>query len=104
LRALQDRLRGVPQPDGSRSAEQERRIRLAYLDGAESWSRETAGRGLTGGELEGVIRRYREGDPPRRPVRGNGARPDIGWGENSRLLPGTASGSAAAPTLGDLVH
>jgi hypothetical protein len=31
LRALDDRLRGVPQPQGSRMAELERRIRLAYL-------------------------------------------------------------------------
>lgn len=40
-------------------AERERRIRLAYLDGAESWSRETAGRGLSNDELEGVVRRAR---------------------------------------------
>ena len=49
LRNLDDRLRGVPQPNGSRMAERERRIRLAYLGGAESWSRETTGRGLTNG-------------------------------------------------------
>src|SRR6476620_9832420 len=36
LRNLDERLRGVPQPNGSRMAERERRIRLAYLDGAES--------------------------------------------------------------------
>ena len=59
LRALDDRLRGVPQPNGSRMAERERRIRLAYLEGAEEWSRETTGRGLTEGELEGVVRRFR---------------------------------------------
>src|SRR3954453_16103194 len=59
LRALDDRLRGVPHPDGSRMAERERRIRLAYVEGAESWSRENVGRGLTEGELEGVIRRFR---------------------------------------------
>src|SRR4051794_29599115 len=41
LRALDDHLRGVPQPNGSRMAERERTLRLAYLDGAESWSRET---------------------------------------------------------------
>jgi hypothetical protein len=35
LRDLDDRIRGVPQPNGSRMAERERRIRLAYLDGAE---------------------------------------------------------------------
>jgi hypothetical protein len=32
-------------------AERERRIRLAYIDGAEEWSRETVGRRLTEGEL-----------------------------------------------------
>ena len=59
LRALDGRLRGAPQPNGSRMAERERRIRLAYLEGAEEWSRETTGRGLTNGELEGVVRRSR---------------------------------------------
>ena len=59
LRNLDDRLRGVPQPNGSRMAERERRIRLAYLEGAESWSREAVGRGLTEGELKGVVRRFR---------------------------------------------
>jgi hypothetical protein len=59
LRALDDRLRGVSQPNGSRMAERERRIRLAYIDGAESWSRETTGRGLTEAELEWAVRRFR---------------------------------------------
>src|SRR3954451_25274908 len=59
LRALDDRLLGVPQPNGSRMAERERRLRLAYLQGAESWSRERTGRGLTEAELEGVVRRFR---------------------------------------------
>jgi hypothetical protein len=40
-------------------AERERRIRRAYLEGAEDWSRGNAGRGLTEGELEGVVRRFR---------------------------------------------
>jgi hypothetical protein len=40
-------------------AERERRIRLAYLEGAEEWSRQTTGRGLTENELEGVVRRFR---------------------------------------------
>ena len=35
LRNLDDRLRSVPQPNGSRMAERERRLRLDYLDGAE---------------------------------------------------------------------
>ena len=60
LADLDDRLRGVPQPDGSRMAERERRLRLAYLEGAEEWSRQTTGRGLTVGELEGVVRRFRK--------------------------------------------
>ena len=38
-------------------AERERRLRLAYLEGTEEWSREKLGRGLTDGELEGVVRR-----------------------------------------------
>ena len=45
LRNLDDRLRGVPQPNGSRMAERERRIRLAYLEGAEEWSRRRSGAG-----------------------------------------------------------
>ena len=59
LRALDDRLRGVPQPAGSRMAELERRIRLAYLEGAEEWSRQANGRGLTEAELEGIVLRFR---------------------------------------------
>ncbi len=47
-----------PQPNGTaggaRAAD-----RQAYLEGAEEWSRETTGRGLTEGELEGVVRRFR---------------------------------------------
>jgi hypothetical protein len=48
LRALDDRLRGVPQPDRSRMAERERRFRLAYLEGAEEQSRDTARRWIDG--------------------------------------------------------
>ncbi len=40
-------------------AELERRIRHAYLDGAEAWAREATGHALTEGELEGVVRRFR---------------------------------------------
>ena len=32
LRALDDRLRGVPEPNGSRMAERERRFRLTYIE------------------------------------------------------------------------
>lgn len=55
LRALDARLRGLDHPDGSRMDELRRRLRLAYIEGAEGWSRETLGRGLTTGELEHVV-------------------------------------------------
>jgi hypothetical protein len=58
LRALDDRLRAVPQPNGSRMAERERRFRLAYLEGAEDQSRYVVGRGLSNDELDRVIRRF----------------------------------------------
>lgn len=58
LRALDDRLRGVPKPDGSRMDELRRRLRLAYVDGAEEWTRENVGRQMTGDELGRVIGRY----------------------------------------------
>jgi hypothetical protein len=35
-----------------------RRLRLAYVDGAEDWTRENIGRGLTRDELGNVIGRY----------------------------------------------
>jgi hypothetical protein len=35
LRDLDDRLRGVPKPDGTRLDELRRRLRLAYMGGAE---------------------------------------------------------------------
>ena len=56
LRNLDDRLRGVPQPNGSRMAERERRLRLAYLEGAEEWSRDRArtDRGRAGGHRPAV--------------------------------------------------
>jgi hypothetical protein len=47
----------VPQPNGSRIAERERRFRLACLERAEEQSRDTLGGGLTGDEIERVIRR-----------------------------------------------
>lgn len=55
---LDDRLRGVPRPDGSRMDQLRRRLRLAYVEGAEAWSREHSARGLTGEELERVTARY----------------------------------------------
>jgi hypothetical protein len=32
---------------------------VAYVEGAEEWSRGTTGRGLTEHELKGVVRRFR---------------------------------------------
>ncbi len=55
LRDLDDRLRGVPKPDGSRMDELRRRLRLAYVDGAEEWARDNIGRGSTTDELGRVI-------------------------------------------------
>lgn len=54
---LDDRLRGVPQPDGRRMGELRRRARLAYVQGAEEWTRENLGRVMTGDELERIIER-----------------------------------------------
>ena len=45
LRALDDRLRGVPQPNGSRMAERERRIRLAYLEAPRNGRARRSGAG-----------------------------------------------------------
>ena len=52
LRNLDDRLGACHSRTdrGWRMAERERRLRLPLLDGAELWSRETSGRGLTEGE------------------------------------------------------
>jgi hypothetical protein len=49
----------------SRRADLNRRLRLAFVAGAEERSRETTGRGLTADELERVLRRY-PGDLPER--------------------------------------
>jgi len=54
LRDLDDRLRGVPKPDGTRLDE----LRLAYVDGAEEWTRENVWRGLTRDELGRMIGRF----------------------------------------------
>jgi hypothetical protein len=49
-------------PDPRRLAARRRvlnqRLRLAFIAGAEERSRETVGRGLTGEEIERVLRRY----------------------------------------------
>ena len=58
LRDLDYRLRGVPQPDGSRMEDRGRRFRQAYVAGAEDQSRERLGRCLTDDEVKRVIRRF----------------------------------------------
>ncbi len=58
LRDLDDRLRGVPKPDGGRMEELRRRLRLGLVDGAEEYSRIHTQRGLTAAELEAVVRRF----------------------------------------------
>jgi hypothetical protein len=58
LSDLDDLLRGVPKPDGGRLEELRRRLRQAYVEGAEEQSQRQAGRGLTGEELGRVLRHY----------------------------------------------
>jgi hypothetical protein len=59
LRDLDDRLRGVHRPDGGRMDELRRRLRLAYVEGAEKWSRAHRGQSLSEHELADVLTRYR---------------------------------------------
>ena len=61
LHDLDDRLRGVPKPDGSRMDELRRRLRFAYVQGGEEWMIEHVGRPLTRDELGRDIGRFREG-------------------------------------------
>jgi hypothetical protein len=61
LWALDDRLRGRDDARG-RMAELQERLRLAYVQGAEDWTRVNVGRCLTNVELLGVTRRF---VPPR---------------------------------------
>jgi hypothetical protein len=58
LRDLDDRLRGIAQPDGSRMDALRRRLRLAYVGGAEEWTQRELGRGLTSEELGWISQRY----------------------------------------------
>jgi hypothetical protein len=58
LRDLDDRLRGVPKPDGGRMDELRKRLRMAYDEGAETWAAQNLGRTLDSEELERVIGRY----------------------------------------------
>lgn len=55
---LDDQLRGVPKPDGTAMDALRRRVRLAYIEGAEEWSRTARGRSMTAEEQRAVIGRY----------------------------------------------
>jgi len=59
LRDLDDRLRGVDQPDGSRMDALRARLRLAYVEGAEDWAQTTLHRQLSADELGRIIERSR---------------------------------------------
>ena len=54
-----------PTESASRRSALNRRLRIAFIAGAEERSRETVGRGLTDEELERILRRY-SGDVPER--------------------------------------
>lgn len=58
LQSLTDRLRGAPQPDGGRMDELRRRLRLAYIEGAEDWASANLHRRLNRDEVARVIARY----------------------------------------------
>jgi hypothetical protein len=58
LRDLDATLRGAKPADGSYLEELRQRLRLAYVDGAEEWTRANVGRALTVDELGRVIGRY----------------------------------------------
>ena len=58
LRDLDLRLRGIPRLDGGRLEELNRRLRQAFVAGAEADSRRRLERGMTADELDGVLRRY----------------------------------------------
>jgi hypothetical protein len=61
LRNLGDHLRGVAGPLGTRMDDLRRRLRFAFLEGAEDESRRSVGRGLTPEEQDRVLRRYSGG-------------------------------------------
>lgn len=58
LQDLVDALSGIPTPNGGRMDELRRSLRLAYVDGAEEWTRQNVGRSMTPDELAGVLERY----------------------------------------------
>jgi hypothetical protein len=58
LRDLDATLRGAKPADGSYLPELRQRLRLAYVDGAEEWTRKNVGRAMTRDELGGVVARF----------------------------------------------
>lgn len=58
LRDLDATLRGAKPAPGSYLEELRRRLRLAYVEGAEEWTRENVGRALDDDELGRVIGRF----------------------------------------------
>jgi hypothetical protein len=60
LRDLDDRLRGVPPPDGTAIYRMRGRLRLSYVQGAGDWTQRELGRPMSGEELERVAKRYDE--------------------------------------------
>jgi hypothetical protein len=58
LRDLDATLRGAKPGPGSSLEDLRARVRLAYVEGAEAWTRENVGRGLTRDELGRVVGRY----------------------------------------------
>ena len=58
LRDLDSGLRRVPNPNRAQIDELRHQLRMAYVDGAEAFSRDTLDRALTTGELARLIRRY----------------------------------------------
>jgi hypothetical protein len=58
LRDLDASLRGSKPADGSYLDDLRWRLRLAYVQGAEEWTREKVGRGMTDGELVVVVKRF----------------------------------------------
>jgi hypothetical protein len=57
VRDLDARLRGEWSDGPRRLDELTARIRLAYVQGAEAWTRDALGRSLSSSQLEGVLRR-----------------------------------------------
>ena len=58
LRALDDCLRALPRPNLAMMDELRHQLRMAFVDGAEAFSREALDRGLTTHELRRIIQRY----------------------------------------------